>query len=157
MRALLQRVREASVSIGGQLHSRIGRGILIFLGIARWDTPDSARQLAERCGRLRIFDDGEGKMNLSVKEIAGSALVISQFTLYADTRKGNRPGFTDAAPPGDAEGFYEEFVRVLRLELGPSNVATGVFRAMMDIGLVNDGPVTIMVESKEQAVKTEGL
>ena len=148
MRALIQRVREASVSVNGSLHANMGKGLLIFLGIKQGDTAADAVYLAQRCANLRIFGDEHGNMNLSVKDIGGSALVISQFTLYADTRKGNRPGFTDAAPAGIAEPLYTEFAKLLSSELGDSNVRTGVFRAMMDISLINDGPVTVMVESK---------
>lgn len=149
MRALIQRVKEGSVSIGGTVHARMGQGLLIFLGIARTDTTDDARYLAGRCANLRIFEDRQGKMNLSVQEIEGKTLVISQFTLYADTRRGNRPGFSDAAPPESAEGMYDEFVKHLRAAVGDANVGTGVFRAMMDVSFINDGPVTIMIESKE--------
>ncbi|MBI1806740.1 MAG: D-tyrosyl-tRNA(Tyr) deacylase [Ignavibacteria bacterium] len=150
MRALLQRVKDASVTINGGTHNEIGKGLLIFLGVGRQDTHEDANYLAQRCATLRIFEDEQKKMNLSVKDIAGNVLVISQFTLYADTRKGNRPSFTDAALPDAAEVLYEQFVNRLRTELGESKVRTGVFRAMMDIQLTNDGPVTIMVESKEK-------
>ena len=149
MRALLQRVKQASVSVKGSLHNNIDSGLLIFLGIKAGDTSKDAVYLAQRCANLRIFEDEQGKLNLSVKDISGSALVISQFTLYADTRKGNRPSFTDAAPPEIAEKLYNDYVSSLRGELGASKVVTGLFRAMMDVSLVNDGPVTVMVESKE--------
>ncbi len=151
MRALIQRVKRASVAIDGVIHSEIGKGLLIFLGVAQTDTAEDAQYLAQRAAALRIFEDEQGKMNLSGKDVNGSALVVSQFTLYADTRKGNRPSFIDAAKPELAESLYEEFVRSLRAEVGESGVSTGVFRAMMDISLINDGPVTIMLESKNNA------
>lgn len=150
MRALIQRVKHACVDIEGVMHNHIGRGILIFLGVRTGDTEKDAEYLARRCVDLRIFNDDEGKMNLSVKDVHGSALVVSQFTLYADTRKGNRPSFTDSAPPEVAERLYNSFVDHLRDQLGEGKVCTGKFRAMMDVGLVNDGPVTVMVESKTQ-------
>jgi D-tyrosyl-tRNA(Tyr) deacylase len=136
------------VSIDGTERSRIGKGFVILLGIRKGDTREAAKSLAERCASLRIFSDAEGKMNLSLREIQGSALVVSQFTLYADTRKGNRPGFSEACPPDQAEPLYEEFLKELARLLGPENVQTGVFRAMMEVGLVNDGPVTIMLEDR---------
>lgn len=148
MRALIQRVSRASVSIGGASESEIGKGMLIFLGVTHNDASEDAEYLADRCAALRIFEDDQGKMNLSVGESGGSALVVSQFTLYADTRKGNRPSFVDAARPEIAEQRYNEFVAALRSRLGEPGVRTGVFRAMMDVQLNNDGPVTIMLESK---------
>jgi D-tyrosyl-tRNA(Tyr) deacylase len=151
MRALVQRVKKCQVHIDGKVHSTIGPGMLIFLGVRRGDAEEDAQYLADRCAALRIFEDQQEKMNLSVKDIDGSAIVVSQFTLYADTRRGNRPGFTDAAPPDIAEDLYEKFVKHLRDSLGESRVATGVFRAMMDVELINDGPVTVMIESKSDA------
>lgn len=148
MRALIQRVRRCSVVIEGKEHSSIGPGMLILLGVKQTDQEADAEYLAGRCAALRIFEDREGKMNLAVKEVGGSAMVVSQFTLYGDTRKGNRPSYSEAAPPEKAEALYEHFVRILRMTLGVDVVATGVFRAMMDVELVNDGPVTVMVESK---------
>ena len=150
MRALIQRVKHASVSINGSLHCQIGRGLLILLGVAADDNHEATVYLANRCSNLRIFEDNAGKMNCSVKDIGGSALVVSQFTLYADTRKGNRPSFTEAAAPEIAEKFYDEFVATLKSELGDSHVGSGIFRSMMDISLINDGPVTMMLESKNQ-------
>lgn len=148
MRALIQRVKQASVTVEGTLHNHIGPGLLIFLGVRQGDTEEDAKYLAQRCADLRIFSDEQGKMNLSVKTIQGSALVISQVTLYADTQKGNRPSFMDSAPPEEAEKLYNSFVKHLRSDLGESKVCTGKFRAMMDIGLINNGPVTVMIESK---------
>jgi D-tyrosyl-tRNA(Tyr) deacylase len=152
MRALIQRVSSASVTISGNVHGQIGHGLLILLGIKTGDTETDGNYLAEKCAAIRIFEDGEGKMNLSVKDVDGSALVVSQFTLYGDTRKGNRPGFTDGAPPQIAEKLYESFAGHLRTLLGPEKVATGVFRAMMDVALVNNGPVTVMVEENRQSL-----
>lgn len=148
MRALLQRVREASVSINGRTHSSIANGLLIFLGVGAKDSSADARYLAERTASLRIFNDENLKMNRSVQDVGGSALVVSQFTLYADTRKGNRPSFTDAASPETAERLYKEFIAILSEYLGQEKVRAGLFRAMMNISLVNDGPVTILLESE---------
>ncbi|HUN66269.1 MAG TPA: D-aminoacyl-tRNA deacylase [Bacteroidota bacterium] len=148
MRALIQRVREASVTIEGARYSGIGSGMLILLGVAGNDTPADAEYLARRCTAVRIFEDEGGKMNRSLTEAGGSLLVVSQFTLYADTSRGNRPGFTGAAPPALAEQLYNRFVALLSADLGGERVRTGVFGAMMDVALINDGPVTIMIESK---------
>lgn len=148
MRALIQRVKRCSVSINGKLNSSIGTGMLILLGVKNNDTEVDAEYLAERCASLRIFNDETGKMNLSVKDVIGEAMVVSQFTLYGDTRKGNRPGYTDAATQKTAEVLYDRFTAHLRNLLGEKRIATGVFRAMMDVELVNDGPVTLILESK---------
>ena len=148
VRALLQRVKWASVSVGGEERSRIGKGLLIFLGVTHADTTDDGAHLAERCARQRVFEDDGGKMNLSLRDISGMALVVSQFTLYGDTKKGNRPSFTDAAGPEQAEQLYSSFVNAIKHHIGDANVRTGVFRAKMDVQLVNDGPVTLLVESK---------
>jgi D-tyrosyl-tRNA(Tyr) deacylase len=156
MRVLVQRVNKCEVRIDGKPHSAIGPGMLIFLGVRRGDTEEDAQYLADRCAALRIFEDQQEKMNLSVKDIGGSAMVVSQFTLYADTRRGNRPGFTEAASPEIAEDLYEKFVQHLRSSLGESRVSTGVFRAMMDVELVNDGPVTVMIESKSDGNDVSG-
>ena len=151
MRALIQRVSGASVSVGNIVHNEIEHGMVVFLGVSAADTPAAAAYLAQKCADLRIFEDQTGKMNLSIKEAGGSALVVSQFTLYADTRRGNRPSFTEAARPEIAEELYGKFVGNLQKELGDSKVRTGVFRAMMDVHLTNSGPVTVMIESKGHA------
>jgi D-tyrosyl-tRNA(Tyr) deacylase len=148
MRALIQRVKRASVTIDGNLRSSIGPGLLILLGVKSTDGEQDASYLADRCVALRIFDDSEGKMNLSVKDTGGAIMVVSQFTLYGDTRKGNRPSYSDAAGPELAEQLYNLFVERLTSQIGKERVVTGVFRAMMDVELVNDGPVTVTVESK---------
>lgn len=149
MRVVVQRVREGSVTIQGKVHARIGRGYVILLGIRTGDTKDDALFLAEKCAALRVLEDDGGKMNLSVKDVGGSVLVVSQFTLYADARKGNRPSFTDAARPEEAEPLYMLFVERMKALLGNDKVKTGVFRAMMEVTIVNDGPVTILLESSE--------
>ncbi len=148
MRALVQRVSNASVAVEDAVHSSIERGMLIFLGVATGDVEEDARYLARRCSDLRIFEDSDGKLNLSVKDTGGSVLAVSQFTLCADTKKGNRPSFHEAAMPEIAEALYNQFTETLRAELGEGRVATGVFRAKMQVHLVNDGPVTLMLESK---------
>lgn len=151
MRALIQRVQRCSVIVEGRTVGEIGKGMLILLGVHTADMEQDARKLAERCAALRIFDDATGTMNLSVNDVAGEAMVVSQFTLYADTSRGNRPGYSRAAPPETAEPLYELFVEHLRTRIAPNKVATGVFRAMMDVSLVNDGPVTVMLESRNTA------
>ena len=148
MKALIQRVRRSSVAIGGVEHSSIGHGMLILLGVKQEDKEEDSAYLAERCAALRIFEDSQGKMNLSVRDVEGAAMVVSQFTLYGDTTRGNRPSYSTAASPELAERLYVLFISHLRMLLGDEKVATGVFRAMMEVELVNDGPVTVMVESK---------
>ena len=147
MKACIQRVSRASVTINGEIHGQIGLGLLVLLGVVNTDTPAEISFLAEKTAGLRIFDDADGKMNLSVADISGSILVVSQFTLAADCRRGKRPSFTAAAPPEMAEDYYEKFVTLLR-EKG-LHVETGRFRAMMDVELVNDGPVTIWLDTEE--------
>ncbi|HAL55206.1 MAG TPA: D-tyrosyl-tRNA(Tyr) deacylase [Bacteroidetes bacterium] len=149
MRALIQRVSRCTVTIDGEVKGSIDRGLLVLLGIKQGDSPSDAKYLADRCAALRIFEDEQQKMNLSVKDIGGEAMVVSQFTLYGDTRKGNRPSFTEAATLDVAENLYEQFVHDLQSTLGREHVKTGMFRAMMNIELVNDGPVTLMIESKQ--------
>ena len=146
MRALVQRVSEASVTVNGDVTGQIGRGLVVFLGIRNNDTPSLADQLARKVIQLRIFPDEEGKMNRSLAEVSGELLVVSQFTLYGDTRKGNRPSYTEAARPELAEKLYNYFVNACR-ETG-MQVATGVFQAHMDVRLVNDGPVTLMCDAE---------
>ena len=145
MRALLQRVRSASVSVDGETVGEIGRGILIFLGVAAGDGPGDADFLADKCTRLRIFTDGEDKMNLSVRDVDGAVLSISQFTLAADTAKGLRPSFSSAMEPQAAEALYERFNAKLRAAGVP--FAAGRFGADMQVQLINDGPVTFLLES----------
>ena len=148
MRALIQRVKRCSVTIDGKVESSIGHGMLILLGIKNDDTENDAISLSERCASLRIFEDTNAKMNLSVNNVQGQVMVVSQFTLYGDTSKGHRPSFVQAASPKVAELLYEQFVEHLAESVWNKKVETGVFRAMMDVDLVNDGPVTIMMESK---------
>jgi D-aminoacyl-tRNA deacylase len=148
MKVLIQRVARGSVTIDGQKTAEIGRGYVVLFGAARGDADGDARYLAERTASLRVFPDEQGKMNRSVMDIGGEILVISQFTLYADTRKGNRPGFTDAAPPELAESLYGTYVAGLRGILGAGRIATGVFRAQMVVEIINDGPVTIEIRSR---------
>ena len=140
MRALVQRVSEASVTVDGEEVSRIGPGLLVLLGIRRGDGEAEADAIARKLLALRIFEDGDGKMNLSVADTGGQVLCVSQFTLYGDTRRGNRPSFVDAAPPDEAEPLYER----VRDALGAQG---GVFGARMAVALVNDGPVTLLLEA----------
>ena len=147
MRVLLQRVRRASVTIEGNLHGRIEGGLLVLLGIEDADTQNDIDWLCRKIINLRIFSDAEGKMNNSILEVNGGLLVVSQFTLFASTKKGNRPGFTRSAKPDVAIPLYESFVSTLGREAGQI-VATGVFGADMQVELLNDGPVTIWVDSR---------
>lgn len=135
------------MAIDGNVHAQVDKGFVILLGIKRGDTKQGAFTLADRCAALRVFEDSNGKMNLSLREVDGSVLVISQFTLYADTQKGNRPGFSEAAAAGEAEPLYNDFVERMASALGKEKVLTGVFRAMMEVTIVNDGPVTILLEA----------
>lgn len=143
MKALIQRVSEASVEVAGARVAEIGRGFLILLGITHGDGLADVEKLARKIPSLRVFEDEQGLMNRSVMDIQGSVIVVSQFTLYADTKKGNRPSFTEAARPEQAEPLYEELVHRLRQALGDSRVGTGVFGAEMKVRLLNDGPVTL--------------
>lgn len=145
MRVLLQRVSEAAVSVDGEVTGRVGHGFVALVGVAPDDDEAVARKLAAKTVRLRVFADEAGLMNLALGDVAGAVLAVSQFTLYADTRRGNRPSFTAAAEPGHGEAVYEAYVAALRAEGAP--VETGVFGAHMQVELVNDGPVTILLEA----------
>src|SRR5438309_1365869 len=146
MRAVIQRVSEARVRIGDEIVGQVGPGLLVLLGVAKSDTIEQARWLADKIVTLRIFNDQEGKMNRDVAEIGGAILIVSQFTLYGDCSKGRRPSFIDAAGPDIAVPLYEAFVNLVKA-LG-IRAATGRFGAMMQVELVNDGPVTVTVESR---------
>jgi len=147
MRAVVQRVKEARVTVDGEVVGRIGRGLLVLLGVGVGDGDTEAASMAEKVANLRIFADEKGQMNLSVLDVAGEALVVSQFTLLGDARRGRRPSYIDAAQPEEANRLYERFVEEAR-RLG-LRVETGVFRAMMDVALVNEGPVTILLDSQK--------
>jgi D-tyrosyl-tRNA(Tyr) deacylase len=147
MRAVVQRVSEARVTVGGEVAGQIGAGLLVLLGVARDDTPAAAEYLAAKIVNLRIFDDGNGRMNRSLLDTGGAILVVSQFTLYGDTRKGRRPAYDAAAPAELARNLYDYFVVQIH-NLGVGSVATGVFQAEMLVTLTNDGPVTLICESK---------
>ena len=148
MKLVVQRVKEASVTIDHKQHSHINQGLLVLLGIGTDDTEDDIRYLSQKLVQLRIFSDEQGLMNLSVKDINGEILIVSQFTLMAATRKGNRPSFIQAARPETAIPLYEQFCAATAALLGKT-VATGIFGADMQVGLVNDGPVTIIIDSKQ--------
>ncbi|HYO64077.1 MAG TPA: D-aminoacyl-tRNA deacylase [Pyrinomonadaceae bacterium] len=147
MRAVLQRVTRARVTVGGETAGEIGAGLVVLLGVARDDAERDASYLAEKVSTLRVFEDAAGQMNLSVAEAGGALLVVSQFTLYGDARRGRRPSWFDAAPPEAAEPLYEFFVAESRRRL--ARVETGSFRRMMQVELVNDGPVTILLDSRK--------
>ncbi len=148
MRAVVQRVSEAWVKVDGHVTGEIGPGLLVLLGVAKTDDTATAGQLAEKIYGLRLFNDSEAKMNLSLEDVGGAVLAVSQFTLYGDCRKGRRPSFDRAAPAEQAKALYEAFVTALH-KLGP-RVETGVFQAMMDVELVNAGPVTVVVDTDRQ-------
>ena len=149
MKAIVQRVKSASVKVPGQNYSaKIGKGLLILLGIKRGDKESDVNFVADKCCNLRIFEDDEDKMNKSVKDITGEMLVISQFTIYGETAKGNRPSFVEAARPEEAIPIYDKFISRVKLNLGEEKIKVGIFGAMMDIELINYGPVTVIVESK---------
>jgi D-tyrosyl-tRNA(Tyr) deacylase len=151
MRALVQRVSEGNVRIkqaGSEYFQSINKGMVILLGVTHDDGEEEVHFVADKCSNLRIFEDENGKMNLSLKDIDGEALVISQFTLYGDARKGNRPNFIAAARPELAEKLYDKFIQRMKENLGAEKVKSGIFGAMMKVKICNDGPVTILVESK---------
>jgi D-tyrosyl-tRNA(Tyr) deacylase len=145
VRAVVQRVTEARVTVGHQIVGEIGAGLCVLLGVGNQDGEEHAKSLADKIKNLRIFEDNEGKMNRSITDIGGDLLVVSQFTLYADCHKGNRPSFSDAAPAAQADRLYQSFTQ--RLRDGGLKVATGQFQAHMRVSLVNDGPVTFVLES----------
>lgn len=148
MRAVIQRVSRARVTVENEMVGEIGKGLLILLGVSGDDSEKEALYLLEKALNLRIFEDAEEKMNLSLLEVSGELLVVSQFTLYGDTRKGRRPSFIQAAPPEKANDLYEFFVKEAGKQI--NKVQTGKFQAMMDVELVNDGPVTILLDSEKQ-------
>ncbi|MES2387223.1 MAG: D-aminoacyl-tRNA deacylase [Bacteroidota bacterium] len=147
MIAVVQRVSEASVKIDGKLRAEIGIGFLVLLGITHTDTDEDIQWLSRKIASMRIFQDAEGKMNLDLKAVSGEILLVSQFSLHASTKKGNRPSFIEAAPPSIAIPLYEKFILSLELEAG-QKIQTGVFGADMKVSLVNDGPLTIIIDSK---------
>jgi D-tyrosyl-tRNA(Tyr) deacylase len=148
MRAVVQRVRRAKVTVAGEIAGEIGHGLLVLLGVGRDDSAASAEYLADKIVGLRIFEDDAGKMNRSVAEVSGAVLAVSQFTLYGDARKGKRPSFDDAARPGKARELYEHFVE--RVRSSGLRCETGRFQEMMEVELVNEGPVTILVDSEKK-------
>jgi D-tyrosyl-tRNA(Tyr) deacylase len=153
VKAVLQRVSRAKVTIDGAIAGQIGRGLLLLLGVEQGDTAADAQQLADKAVQLRVFDDADGKMNLALADVGGSVLIVSQFTLLGDCRKGRRPSFIQAAPPEIAERLYEQFIAAIGVQGIP--VESGRFRAMMEVELVNDGPVTLILESKNQDARSQ--
>lgn len=149
MRAVVQRVKSARVSVDGKTRGEIHHGLLVFLGVGREDGPQDADYLATKISGLRIFSDSSGKFDLSVRDVQGRVLVVSQFTLYGDCRKGRRPSFTDAAPPEVAQALYEHFIERIRQQ--GLSVESGTFQALMEVHLINDGPVTILLDSHKRA------
>jgi len=150
MRAVVQRVKESHVSVADEIVAQIGHGLLVLLGVAKGDTQKDVKYLAQKISHLRIFEDDEGKMNSSLLETGGSMLVVSQFTLLADCRKGRRPSFIQAARPEDADHLYKSFAALVR-DMG-IHVKTGRFRTLMAVSLINDGPVTIIIESPDPGI-----
>jgi D-aminoacyl-tRNA deacylase len=153
MKAVIQRVSSASVTVEGKIVGAIERGFLVLLGVKRGDTQDDAAYLARKIAKLRVFNDDAGKMNLSLEQVNGAILAVSQFTLYADTRDGNRPGFSQAASTDDGNRLYKTFCEMLRNE--NLEVQTGIFQTEMKVSLVNDGPVTIIIDSSERLKPTK--
>lgn len=147
MRAVVQRVKKASVAVDGEEVGAIGRGFLVLAGFNKTDDDETLLWMARKIISLRVFDDAEGKMNVGLEAVGGAILVVSQFTLYGDCRKGKRPSFDRSAPPDAAEVLYKRFVGIMKEE-APSDVRTGVFQAHMDVSLVNDGPVTLVIEKE---------
>ncbi len=152
MRAVLQRVKQAAVTVDGVEIARIGKGILALIGIGRDDTREDLDWMVKKILEVRIFDDDQGKLNLSLEDVRGQLLLVSQFTLYGDCRKGRRPSYTEAAVPAEAEKLYEEFVRMVRQRF--PHVQNGRFQAMMDVSLINAGPVTIIIESRKSQFRS---
>ncbi|MDG4474542.1 D-aminoacyl-tRNA deacylase [Thiovibrio frasassiensis] len=148
MRAVVQRVSQASVHVDGEICGAIGPGLLVLLGVGKNDAEQDAALLADKIANLRIFEDTQGLMNLSLLEVQGEILVVSQFTLFGDCRKGRRPSYSTAAPPAEAAHLYEQFIREIRTK--KITVATGKFQAMMDVTLVNNGPVTLLLDTEKQ-------
>jgi D-tyrosyl-tRNA(Tyr) deacylase len=155
MRLLIQRVSRASVTVEGRVTGAIGQGLLCFLGVREGDTDREAEWLVSKASQLRVFPDSEGKMNLSVEDIGGQILLVSQFTLYGDAKKGNRPNFMLAAKPEEANRLYERMLQLFRERLGADRLAAGVFQAMMNVELVNQGPVTILLEKENEATEKQ--
>lgn len=150
MKVVIQRVLEASVMIDGAIHNQINQGFVVLLGIGQTDDEQDINYLAQKILGLRVFSDHQGKMNYSLDDVNGEILLISQFTLFASTKKGNRPSYIDAAPPGMAMPLYEKFIEVIEASIG-SRLKTGIFGADMKVSLINDGPVTIQIDSKNKA------
>jgi D-tyrosyl-tRNA(Tyr) deacylase len=150
MKVVIQRVSEASVMIDGKVHNQINQGFVVLLGVGQTDDEQDINYMVQKILGLRIFSDAEGKMNYSLDDVKGEILLISQFTLFASTKKGNRPSYIDAAPPGMAIPLYERFIEVITASLG-SRLKTGMFGADMKVSLINDGPVTIQMDSKNKA------
>ena len=155
MRAVVQRVRQASVTVEGVEIAKIGQGLLVLVGISKQDTREDLEWMAKKIVELRIFDDSEGKLNLSLLDIRGELLLVSQFTVYGDCRKGRRPSYTEAAPPAEAQRLYSEFIEIARRWIPAAQ--SGQFQAMMDVSLINAGPVTLILESGKESATPQLL